>query len=71
MRLMYRIPYVLQYLSYLIVTKFSKIVFPKKLLVLAVLRQAALSHIANTVRDTVLKVRTVRMRTIEDYNPRW
>jgi len=65
-----RIPYVLEYLSYLILNKFSKIVFSKQLLVLSALRQAALSHIANTVRDTVLTVRTVRMKKIEHYNPR-
>ena len=45
--------------------------FLNQILVLAVLRQAALLHVANTVRDTVLTVRNVHMKIIEDYNIRW
>jgi hypothetical protein len=48
-----------------------KLVFSPKLLVLSVLRQADLSHVANTARDTLIRVRNLHMKIPEDYNGRW
>jgi len=48
-----------------------KPVFSPKLLVLSVLRQADLSHVANIARDTLIRVRNLHMKIPEDYNGRW
>ena len=45
--------------------------FPPKLLVLAVVRQAVFSHVANNIRDMIITIRNVHMKIPEDYNARW
>jgi len=69
-RLMDQNPCVLEYLSYIIATKWRTF-FSQKLLFLAVVHQAVFSRVANNIRVTIITVRKVHMKIPEDYNARW